>query len=384
MSSCADIRISALWQSDSCRHREDYFFYGIILDSDDAIATVNINQLLDQQVIQLRLSPEQLIPAFNIDLIHRVPRGTLDIKRNLDTNRYYPSSWFTPEGHRHPAFALLCEQDADTVTIDLNHPLAGYSIKLSVTLISQHDRPGELSFTKCLRHMLADGPGMQRCAQIPQYPLNDNMLGRLDEADDFEHYRQPDYEDTFDPVSGRALAEFYGEFLQPDMRILDIMCGAQSYLPPAMANLHATGIGLNRQELEANSQLQDFLVHNVNSQTTLPYADNTFDAVLFTAAVEYLVEPYTTFSELKRITRPHGQIIVTFTDHWNTFKNIALWQELPLFERMRLVMHYLQHGGGIGDPGTRSIRGLKRDADDTNHRNQPGADPIFAVFARVA
>ena len=231
--------------------------------------------------------------------------------------------------------------------------------------------------------MLNDGPGMQRCDDMPEYVIDSDSTRRIDEADDAEHYLEPDFEDTFDRIGGKMLADTYAEFLQPGMQLLDIMCGAQSYLPADIKQLQTTGIGLNSAELQANLQLSDFMVHNVNKNRQLPFADNSFDAILFTAAVEYLVDPHTTFRELHRVTRAGGVIVVSFTDHWNTCKNISLWQELPQFERLRLVLDYLRKGGNISNPGTITVRGQKRSVEDRHSPKRTQADPVFISYARV-
>ena len=159
------------------------------------------------------------------------------------------------------------------------------------------------------------------------------------------------------------------------------MCGAQSYLPDKL-ELSATGIGLNEAELQANSQLQTYVVQNVNTNAVLPFADNEFDAITYTAAVEYLVDPFRSFTEFCRLTRPGGKIIMTFTDHWNNVKSIRLWSELHPFERMALVLDYCARAG-MQDLHTETIQGLLRPEDDKLASKKLYADPVYAVYGTV-
>ena len=385
MAICSDIKISAAWHSNTCRHREDHYFQRVDIEHriDIGRQTIEPAALQSGKPYRLKLLPGDLIPARDLGFVRTLARPSVSSVRRLVVGQYYPTELFLPAADGMSGYVQLTDLHDNELSIDMNHPLSDSLIHIDIRIIDQHESTAMLKLAECLQIMLRDGPGMQACNILPEYTINADNTRRLDETDDALHYQQPDFEDTFDRIGGQALSDAYAEFLQPGMRILDIMCGAQSYLPSRISGLHATGIGLNEQELQANRQLAEYFVHNVNRDRKLPFEDNQFDAIVFTAAVEYLVDPHETFRELHRITRPNGTIIVSFTDHWNSYKNIALWQELPLFERLRLVMTYLGQGGNISKPGTLTIRGLERDTEDRRYPDKPEADPVFICYATV-
>lgn len=51
------------------------------------------------------------------------------------------------------------------------------------------------------------------------------------------------------------------------------------------------GLNLWREELESNPRLDERLVHDLNADPLLPFAEESFDAVLCALSVEYLVRP---------------------------------------------------------------------------------------------
>ena len=142
------------------------------------------------------------------------------------------------------------------------------------------------------------------------------------------------------------------------------------------------GLGLNREELEKNSQLSEFVVHDLNADPTLPFEANTFDAVVNTASVEYLTDPLAVFKEVNRILRPEGHLIVTFSNRWFPSKAIKIWRELHEFERMGLVLEYFLRAGAFKDLQTYSIRGLPRPHDDKYYPELMFSDPVHAVWGR--
>ncbi|MGD9412022.1 MAG: methyltransferase domain-containing protein, partial [Desulfobacterales bacterium] len=139
---------------------------------------------------------------------------------------------------------------------------------------------------------------------------------------------------------------------------------------------------LNRNELEKNSQLSEYMVHDLNADALLPFDSNSFDAVINTASVEYLTDPLVIFREVLRILRPGGCFIVTFSNRWFPTKAIKLWRELHEFERMGLVLEYFLRAGGYKDLQTYSLRGLPRPHDDKYFPELKFSDPVYAVWGR--
>ena len=139
---------------------------------------------------------------------------------------------------------------------------------------------------------------------------------------------------------------------------------------------------MNAEELARNPQLSQRHVHDINTTPTLPYADNSFDTVICTASVEYLVQPIAVFEQVRRVLKPGGQFVLSFSDRWFPTKAITLWTELHPFERLGLVLAYFREAGGFTQLGTESIRFYPRPADDPHAHERAYSDPVFAVWGR--
>jgi SAM-dependent methyltransferase len=86
-------------------------------------------------------------------------------------------------------------------------------------------------------------------------------------------------------------------------RLLDIGCGSKPYKEFFGADEH---IGIDW----ANS------LHNLNAELlgsaeALPFADHTFDTVLCTEVIEHLKHPALAVSEMARVLKPDGHLILT-------------------------------------------------------------------------
>jgi len=268
--------------------------------------------------------------------------------------------------------------------VDLNHPLAGKDLHLSVVVGKVGLKVAERGGTSVdWMETLTSGPGMQARWHMQQTDyFSDGAFGRDDDQPDANFYRNPRYVHHIDDTAREMVRNTYGRFLTDGMQVLDLMSSWQSHIP---ANLHLgrlVGLGLNENELNRNSQLSDFRVHDLNANATLPFESNIFDAVVNTASVEYLTEPLAVFREVLRILRPDGYFIVTFSNRWFPTKAIKIWQDLHEFERTGLVMEYFLRAGGFKDLQTYSIRGLPRPRDDKYFPELLYSDPVYAVWGR--
>jgi SAM-dependent methyltransferase len=212
--------------------------------------------------------------------------------------------------------------------------------------------------------------------------FNDGAFERDDEQPDKKFYQNPRWVHHIDETAREMVRNTYGRFLADGMQVLDLMSSWQSHIPAGLHLSRLVGLGLNRIELEKNSQLSEFMVHDMNTDTLLPFDSNTFDAVINTASVEYLTNPLAVFREVFRIFRPGGCFIVTFSNRLFPTKAIKVWRELHEFERMWLVLEYFLRAGGFKDLQTYSIRGLPRPRDDTYFPELKFSDPVYAVWGR--
>jgi SAM-dependent methyltransferase len=95
-------------------------------------------------------------------------------------------------------------------------------------------------------------------------------------------------------------------------------------------------------ELEQNTVLTDYRVHDLNADPMLPLPQNAYDVVVCTGSVEYLTSPQAVFDQVARVLRPGGHFIVTFSNRWFPPKVVAIWSQLHEFERMGLVLEYFR------------------------------------------
>jgi SAM-dependent methyltransferase len=168
------------------------------------------------------------------------------------------------------------------------------------------------------------------------------------------------------------------------MRVLDLMSSWQSHLPDDFELRQLSGLGLNATEMEKNPRLSDHIVHDLNQTPRLPYADASYDLVVCTVSVEYLVRPFEVFSEVARVLRPGGVFATVFSNRWFPTKAVRIWSELHEFERMGLVLEYFRNAHLFNDLHSYSIRGLARPSDDKYIAQTPYSDPIYAVWGSRA
>jgi hypothetical protein len=270
------------------------------------------------------------------------------------------------------------------LTVDLNHPLAGKDLTLSVVIGKVGVKLAERGGTSISwLETLTSGPGMQARWQGQQTDyFFDGAFRRDDERPDAEFYQIPRMVHHIDETAREMVRNTYARFLADGMHVLDLMSSWQSHIPARLHLDRIVGLGLNTDELGKNSQLSEFRVHDLNADTALPFESNSFDAVINTASVEYLADPLAVFREVSRILRPEGYFIVTFSNRWFPTKAIKIWRELHEFERLGLVLEYFLRAGGFKDLQTYSIRGLPRPHDDKYFPELMFSDPVYAVWGR--
>jgi SAM-dependent methyltransferase len=185
-----------------------------------------------------------------------------------------------------------------------------------------------------------------------------------------------------DDTAIEVIRNTYGRFMSDDMHIMDLMSSWQSHLPERFRFSRLAGLGLNESELKKNPRLSDYVVQDLNINSKLPFDSNSFDAVVCTVSVEYLIDPLAVFKEVSRILRTDGHFIVTFSNRWFPTKAIHIWRELHEFERMGMVLEYFSRSGGFKNLQTYSFRGLPRPRNDKYFPELRYADPVYAVWGQ--
>lgn len=195
-----------------------------------------------------------------------------------------------------------------------------------------------------------------------------HFFQRVDEAPDAEFYVAPRFVLHVDPETVAALAELYRAELPAGGALLDLMSSWVSHLPADVAWAPVAGLGMNASELDANPRLSERVVHDLNLDPTLPFADARFDAVICAFSVQYLTRPVEVFRECARVLRPGGKLVIATSHRLFPTKAIAAWRALGPDDRTRLLQGYLQRAGGYAS---------SRFVD----RSPPLADPLWLVIA---
>ena len=268
------------------------------------------------------------------------------------------------------------------VDVDFNHPLAGKPLELTAVvgrIGTKADERGGTSHDWI--DQVLEGPGVQ--APLNDRPtdfFSDQPFERDDPAPDPVFYSRPRHVQHLDDTAIDIVRQIYARFVEDGMRVLDLMSSWQSHLPDGLARGNLTGLGLNEAEMKTNPLLTDYVVHDLNADSRLPFASKSFDAVVCTVSIEYLTRPRQVFQEVGRVLTPGGRFVVTFSNRWFPPKAIRIWKELHDYERMGLVMAYFTGSDLFEGLQTYTFRGLPRPTDDRHYPRFRGSDPVYAVW----
>jgi SAM-dependent methyltransferase len=198
----------------------------------------------------------------------------------------------------------------------------------------------------------------------------DGFFDRQDPGPDDHFYDAPRLVTHIDTGAIAAVGALYDE-LGIGGAVLDLMSSWVSHFrsPPA----HLTVLGMNGDELDANSAASERVVHDLNQDPVLPFEDESFDAAVCCVSVDYLVRPIEVFEEVHRVLRPGGPFVCTFSNRLFPTKAILGWLATDDREHCAIVSTYFRRSGGWSEP----VAELRTPLD------QPG-DPLYAVHATRA
>ena len=392
----AALRFDVSWQSDAARHRDCLFLPDIDFLRDQLphpLADVVMNRGVGHRD-SLGFGPGQLLPDHLPQRVLQL-RGDQFDRRFLGrgplaprVGRFYPKAILmdvpnVPKGDRSPV--RIVAADAEGITTDLNHPLAGKPLEVTVTVVDvMHGQPRPAGpGIELPSRLLDNGPGMQGRwrGRVTDF-FADTPFARLDDAKDADFYTRTRLVDHLDSTAIAQISALYQRLIPPRSRILDLMSSWHSHLPATLRPDHVVGLGMNAAELAQNPVLNERVVHDLNTDPRLPFDDVSFDAVTCTVSVEYLTQPFAVFRELARVLTPGGIAVMTFSNRWFPPKVVRIWEQLHEFERPGLVLEYFRESGRFCDFNTWSLRGLPRPADDKYAHRIAQSDPVHAVWAR--
>lgn len=178
-------------------------------------------------------------------------------------------------------------------------------------------------------------------------------------TDNAENYTWRDTNIAQEIHGGRTAANvggFFTPFLRSGMRLLDCGCGPGS-ITVGLAELVAPGevIGIDASaDLIATAQGNAARagLRNATFQTgdvySLPFADDSFDAVWAHALLEHLHDPVAALAEMRRVLKPGGLIGVRELDA----DSLLIGPESPALERFfELFIRLTRENGGDAQIG---------------------------------
>ena len=393
-SKIGQLEVSLRWQGPLAQHCDRRFFDRLNFWRDYFPGRLGeqLNQAEVDDAFIYEAVAGDLVDAYDASQIHKInlqqfkTRVSPGLIIKPQRGRFYPrnlvsgiSSYF--EGDRRPLRCL--EIDDKGMQVDLNHPLARYPLTLEarlVRLLESKQEHGGVSID-VPQMCTQNGPGMQACLPNIETDFYSNEpFARLDTRSDSAFYTMTRLLPHIDRTASEQLANIYQRFLRPGMQVLDLMSSWQSHLPEEVADLAVTGLGMNKEELQRNPRLSEYMIHDLNDQPQLPFETNQFDAAICSVSVEYLIKPIEVFREVGRVVKPGAPFVVSFSERWFPPKVIAVWQEMHPFERMGLVLDYFKRSESFGKLGTESLRGLPRPADDKYAAELAESDPLYVVW----
>ena len=196
----------------------------------------------------------------------------------------------------------------------------------------------------------------------------EGFFARADESPNDRFYAPPRLVTHIDDGAIAAVGDLYDE-LDLTGDVLDLCSSWVSHFHRAPARLVA--LGMNEVELERNPQATEWLVHDLNADPHLPFADASFDAVTCCVSVDYLVRPIEVFDEVARVLRPGASFVLTFSNRLFPTKAVRGWLATGDDGHLAIAQEYFRRSRGWG----RVVAQRRTSAD---HRG----DPLFTVWAR--
>jgi SAM-dependent methyltransferase len=198
-------------------------------------------------------------------------------------------------------------------------------------------------------------------------PFPPAFFERADPSNDLSFYAWPRLVTHIDEPAIAAVGALYAELgIAGD--VLDLMGSWVSHFRHPPTNL--TVLGMNPAELRENQAASATVVHDLNADPLLPFADGSFDAVVCCVSVDYLTRPVEVFTEVARVLRPGGPFVCTFSNRCFPTKAIRGWLYADDEQRCAIVRAYFHLSGVFGEPHRERRTPL-------DHRG----DPLLAVWA---
>jgi len=188
-----------------------------------------------------------------------------------------------------------------------------------------------------------------------EWPFTAQDLSRQDESVDRNFYDTPRFCFHVDEKAVAALTEYYKEEFpkfggKPD--VLDLCASHVSHFPADVSDYTGkrVALGMNEDELRENSQVDDYVVKDLNLDPTLPFEDNSFDIVTNAVSIDYLTKPLEICNEVARVLKPGGCAMFALSNRCFPTKAIGLWLKTNDLEHVFVVGSYFHYTGKFQPP----------------------------------
>jgi SAM-dependent methyltransferase len=183
------------------------------------------------------------------------------------------------------------------------------------------------------------------------WPYQKSDLNRLDNSYDAAFYNEPRFVTHIDDRAIEVLTKYYQEEFtavnnegKKKLDVLDLCSSWISHLPVDIEYERVVGVGMNEKELQANEQLTEIIVQDLNEQPALStLEDNSFDVICNVVSVDYLTKPLEVFQEMHRVLRPGGVALMSFSNRCFPTKAIAMWLQADDIGRLTIVASYFHY-----------------------------------------
>ena len=211
-------------------------------------------------------------------------------------------------------------------------------------------------------------------------------FNRRDKSNDNIFYNKPRLVTQIDDSAIGSLAEFYSTHLKDDSIIVDLCSSWISHLSYDKKLGKTIGIGMNQQELKKNRRLDEFYVHDLNSNPTLSMLNDTsVDHVIIAVSVDYLIRPYEVFYEVLRTLKSGGSFVISFSNRYFPTKVIEAWTKTNDAGRINIVWHYFHQTNSELKWRCVNVYDISKDKDQLNFQtrhsnlNKPFSDPMYVL-----
>ena len=205
------------------------------------------------------------------------------------------------------------------------------------------------------------------------------FFDRDDPTPDARFYRSERLVTHIDDAAIAAVGELYADVgidggAPEPTRVLDLMSSWVSHLRSAPASLVV--LGMNADELRANTMATERVVQDLNADPLLPFADGDFDAVLCCVSVDYLTRPVEVLAEAGRVLKAGAPVVLTFSNRCFPTKAVYGWLAADDAGRCAIVVDYLRRAGCFSEPEV----SVRTPSSGRRGGSYPG-DPLYAVVA---